>query len=97
MQAAPTGDPVYAPASNAIHASAAVIVPSFFAPILILVCEPGVGPVASKTSPRDISSLTGRPDFFDKIAATGGRYTEILPPNPPPISCGTTLTLEIGT
>ena len=35
--------------------------------------EPGVGPVPSKTSLRDITILTGRPVFFDSSAATGSR------------------------
>ena len=68
----------------------AVIVPSFFAPILtqLRVAEPG--PEALKTSSRSIIIFTGRPDFFDKINATGSRYTVVLPPNPPPISLAMT-------
>ena len=56
-----------------------------------------MGPVASKTLARSITSFTGRPDFFERTAASGSRYTAIFPPNPPPISIGTTLIREIGT
>ena len=50
----------------------------------------------SNTSVRLMDSLTGWPVFLDSAAATGSRYTRVLPPNPPPISMGMTLTLEIG-
>src|SRR5437763_14529834 len=97
MQPGPIGEPGYAPASKAIQASPAVILPSFVAPSFRRMNEPAVGPVASNASARDIISLPGRPDFFESAAATGGRHTEILPPKPPPISIGTTFTLETGT
>ena len=45
------GEPGYAPASKAIHTSAATSVPSFFAPILARRTVPDVGPVASRTLP----------------------------------------------
>ena len=59
------------PAWNFKVPSAAVIVPSFFTPILTCIDDPEVGPVALKTSSRLIVTLTGRPVFFDKSAATG--------------------------
>ena len=40
------------------------MVPSFLAPILTVLFEPEVGPVARITSSRVITILTGRPDFF---------------------------------
>ena len=68
----------------------------FLAPILILTYEPGVGPVLSNTSVRVITFFTGSPVFFDNKAAIGSTYTGILPPNPPPISIGVTLTCDTG-
>src|SRR5262245_2956558 len=93
MQPAPTGDPGNAPASYAIHTCAAVIFPSFVAPILQWIYEPEVGPVARSTSLRLIVILTGLPVFFDSNKASGSRYTVVFPPNPPPISAGITLIL----
>ena len=58
--------------------------------------EPGVGPVPSKTSARLMSTLTGLPALRLRAAATGSRYTRILPPKPPPISSGTTLMRDRG-
>ena len=55
---------------------------------------PDVGPVASSTSALFIVIFTGRPLFFDSTAATGSRYVGSFPPNPPPISIGTTVTLD---
>ena len=49
------------------------MVPSFLAPILTVLNEPEVGPVARNTSSRVITILTGRPDFFDSSSATGSR------------------------
>ena len=49
------------------------MVPSFFAPILTVLIEPEVGPVARNTSSRVITIFTGRPDFFASSAATGSR------------------------
>ena len=93
MQPAPTGEPGNPPASYAIHTWAAVILPSLVAPILQRICEPEVGPVARNTSLRFITILTGLPVFLDSSRARGSRYTVVLPPNPPPISAGTTLIL----
>ena len=68
-----TGEPGNAPAWNLKMPSAATIVPSFLTPILTHIDEPEVGPDARNTSSRVICSRTGRPDFFDSIAATGSR------------------------
>ena len=72
----------------------AVIVPSRLAPIFTRLWVPEVGPVPSKTSWRVMIILTGRPVFFDSIAATGSITTCVLPPKPPPISTGSTVTRE---
>jgi hypothetical protein len=53
--------------------SAAVILPSLVAPILIRLFEPEVGPDARMTSSRVIIIFTGRPDFLDRIVASGSR------------------------
>src|SRR5215813_4182019 len=66
-----TGEPGKAPAWNLKMPSAAVILPSLVAPILTHIEPPDVGPVALKTSSRDIVIFTGRPDFCDSSAATG--------------------------
>ena len=71
--APPTGEPGKAPASKAIQTCAAVILPSLVAPILVLIVVADVGPVPSNTSLRLITSLTGRPVFFDMMAASGSR------------------------
>ena len=71
--APPIGEPGNAPASNASHSLAAVILPSFVAPIFVLMRDAAAGPVPSKTSFRLIMTFTGRPLFFDKMAATGSR------------------------
>ena len=55
-----------------------------------------MGPVPSNTSVRLMVTLTGSPVFLESKAATGSRYTRVLPPNPPPISIGMTLMLETG-
>ena len=68
-----TGEPGKAPAWNLKTASAAVIVPSFLAPILTHIEAPEVGPVALNTSSRLITILTARPVFFDNAAAIGSR------------------------
>ena len=96
MAPAPTGEPGYAPASKASSTSAAVIVPSFFAPIFTRLQEPHVGPLASNVSARLISIFTAWPVLRDSSAATGSRYTGILPPKPPPISMGVTRICDTG-
>ena len=96
MAPALTGEPGYAPASKARATSIAVIVPSLLAPILTRLQEPQVGPVDSNTSARLMTILTVWPVFLDRRAATGSRYTGILPPKPPPISMGVTLICDTG-
>src|SRR3954471_6113540 len=93
MAPAPDGDPRYAPASYHKDAEAATSIPSRVAPSFIRIVVADVGPEARNTSSRVITILTGDPAFRDKASATGSRYTGILPPNPPPISLGTTFTL----
>src|ERR1700676_2602196 len=88
---APTGEPGNAPASYAIQISAATSFPSLVAPIFTLIFEPEVGPLARSTSERDITSFTGAPVFLESSTDSGSRYIVVLPPNPPPISAGTTL------
>src|SRR5436190_12750886 len=95
-QAFITGEPGKAPAWNLKTPSAATILPSLVTPILTHIDEPEVGPVALNTSSRVIVILTARPDFFDSNAATGSRYTTVLPPNPPPISAGAQRTSPTG-
>src|SRR5262249_48083660 len=94
---APTGEPGNAPASYAIHASAATILPSRVAPIFTLIREPEVGPDARKTSERVITSFTGWPVFLESSTESGWRQMVVLPPKPPPISAGTTLIFPTGT
>ena len=53
--------------------SAAMIVPSFLTPTFTHMDEPEVGPEARNVSSRLIVTRTGRPDFFDRVAATGSR------------------------
>ena len=72
------------------------IAPSEEAPTRTRTWEPAVGPVPTSTSSRDMTILTGRPVFFESRAATGSRYTGILPPKPPPISIGVTLMFDTG-
>ena len=72
------------------------MVPSLLPPILTLLQEPQVGPVDSNTSALLITILTACPVFLDRSAATGSRYTGILPPKPPPISIGITLICDTG-
>src|SRR5881275_1512808 len=91
-----TGEPGKAPAWNLKIPSAAVILPSLVTPILTRIEPPEVGPVALNTSSRLIVILTGRPDFCDSSAATGSRYTTVLPPKPPPISAGAQRTSPTG-
>ena len=57
-----------------------------------------MGPLPTNTSSRDMTILTGWPVFSDSLAASGSRYTPPcpFPPNPPPISMGTTFTRETG-
>ena len=52
--------------------------------------------VDSKTSSLDMIIFTGCPVFCDISAASGSRYIGIFPPNPPPISIGTTVILDTG-
>ena len=48
------------------------------------------------TSSRDSTSFTGRRHFCASRTATASPWIAILPPNPPPISSGTTLSRDIG-
>ena len=66
-------------------------------PIFTRTWEPQVGPDASSTSALLMYIFTGAPDFRESAAATGCRYVASLPPNPPPISSGTTFILDTGT
>ena len=68
---ATNAEPGNPPDSNASATSAATSVPSRFAPIFARTHEPGVGPVDSRTSWRVMYILTGRPVFFDMMAAIG--------------------------
>ena len=43
-----------------------------------------------------MASLTGLPDFFESTAPIGSSLQDSLPPKPPPISIGITLTLDWG-
>ena len=52
---------------------AATMVPSFLAPILTVLIEPDVGPVARNTSSRFITIFTGRPVLRDSTTAMGSR------------------------
>ena len=52
---------------------AATMVPSFFAPILISIAAPEVGPEPRNTSSRVICIFTGLPDLRDSATATGSR------------------------
>ncbi len=85
-----TGAPGKAPPWNRFSAKAAVIVPSFFMPILTSIEVDEVGPVARKTSARCMTILTGRPHLRESASATGSMKTVVLPPKPPPISDGMT-------
>ena len=67
------GEPGKAPACKLYVAFTAVILPSLVAPILTVLDDPDVGPVARNTSSRDITILTGRPDFFARTSANGSR------------------------
>ena len=90
-----TGDPGNAPASYTNRHSAAVSLPSLVAPSFTRMWVAAVGPVPSNTSALVMVSFTGCPDLRDKTAATDSKYpTSPFPPNPPPISRGTTLTLD---
>ena len=97
MAPAVTAEPGKAPASKRMSASAALILPSFVTPILTLILPPGAGPDPSNTLRRSITIFTGRWDFLDSTAATGGRYTTVLPPKPPPISTGFTFMRDSST
>ena len=92
MQPFITGEPGNAPAWYLRIASAAVMVPSRLHPTFTVIEEPEVGPVPLNTSSRDMFIRTGWPDSFESVSATGSRYTMVLPPKPPPISAGLTLT-----
>ena len=93
-----TGEPGNAPASYSRLADAAVSLPSLLAPILRRMCVADVGPEPSNTSLRLIAILTGRLALRDSAETTGSRYSPPipLPPKPPPISIGTTFTLDSG-
>ena len=76
--------------------SAATSLPSFVAPSLTFIFVPEVGPVASKTSFRDICTFTGWPLLRESRAATGSAYSTVFAPKPPPISSGMALTSATG-
>ena len=80
------GAPGKAPPCKRKTPLAAVIVPSFFMPILISIDVDAVGPVARNTSERLITILTGLLALRDKASATGSIKTVVFPPKPPPIS-----------
>ncbi len=67
------GEPGNAPACRYQVPWPATIVPSFLGPIFTVEEEPEVGPDARITSSRDITILTGRPDFRESASATGSR------------------------
>ena len=71
----------------------AVMVPSFFAPILTRHIDPDPGPAERNMSSRLICIFTGRPAFFDNIIAMASWYTAVLPPKAPPTSVGMTFRL----
>ena len=74
---------------------AAVIFPVLSTPTLMMTLLPPAGPVDSKTSVLLMVNFTGTEAFLASTAAIGSRYAYNLPPKPPPISIGITLTLEI--
>ena len=84
------GAPGKAPPCNLKTPEPAVIVPSFFIPILISIEVEEVGPVALNTSDLLITNLTGLFVLRDNARATGSINIAVLPPNPPPISDGVT-------
>ena len=94
----PTGEPGKAPASYIRWASAAVMRPSFVAPIFTLRSALEVGPLATNTSVLFICIFTGLPVFLESRAATGSRYMPPtpFPPKPPPISIATVFTWDVG-
>ena len=53
-----------------------------------------MGPLASRTSARLMAIFTGWPVLRESRAATGSRWMVVLPPKPPPISIGTTFTVD---
>ncbi len=65
------GEPGNAPACSLNRPSAAVMVPSRLTPILTVIDEPEVGPVARNTSSRLITTFTGWPDFCASTTQTG--------------------------
>ena len=65
--------PGFAPASNQMSAVAAISFPFASAPSFIIILAPGVGPVVSNTAVRSMTILTGRPDFFERRAASGSK------------------------
>ena len=71
MQPGPIGEPGEgAGLDTSAPASAATMVPSFFAPILTSIDAPEVGPEPRNTSSRVITIFTGRPDLRDSATAT---------------------------
>ena len=73
-------------------AEAAVIFPFFFMPILTSIEAEAVGPVARKTSDLVITNFTGRPPAFrERASESASEKIVVLPPKPPPISDGVTL------
>ena len=89
-----TGDPGNAPPWYFSTASAAVIRPSFLAPILTQTVALEVGPLARNTSSRLMTIFTGLPALRESARATGSMKTVVLPPNPPPISEAVTRSLD---
>ena len=67
----PTAVDATAPAWNLNRPWAATMRPSRLTPILTVIDEPEVGPVARNTSSRLIMILTGWPDLRDSAGATG--------------------------
>ena len=67
------------------------------APTAMSISAPAAGPLPPcSTSSRLSTSLTGRPHFCASRTATASPWMAILPPKPPPISSGTTLSFDIG-
>ena len=61
-------------------------------PILTSIEAEAVGPVARKTSDLVITNFTGRPPAFrERASESASEKIVVLPPKPPPISDGVTL------
>ncbi len=71
--------------------------PSLSAPTAMSISAPAAGPLPPcSTSSRDSTSLTGRRHFCASRTAAASPWMAILPPKPPPISSGTTLSFDRG-